>query len=29
MSKENKKSNQYLNEKLDYFYNHGGPMMDI
>ncbi len=22
-------STEYLNEKLTYFYNHGGPVMDI
>ncbi len=29
MKRETKKSNDYLNEKLYYFYNNGGPMMDI
>jgi hypothetical protein len=26
---EKAKSADYLNEKLEYFYSHGGPIMDI
>jgi len=34
VSKEDKKeaekmSKEYLNEKLSYFYSHGGPIMDL
>ncbi len=29
MKPEAKKTNDYLNEKLYYFYNNGGPVMDI